>query len=281
MTGFGAGGARDGGDLVQVQIATVNHKSCQVRVRGDLRDLAVEERVRSAVRKRCRRGHVDVRVLCGNEGALPVDRARLADVWRSLHELADELGAPAPRLEEVARLPLAGDGAGPDPALVDAALAEALDACDAARDREGDALAAELTALLDEFDALRPRLRDAAAQRLPPWRERLVARLREVLPEFGRDGDDPAVLRECSLQAERIDVAEELARLDHHCASLRALIARGGDEPLGRELEFLLQEVGRELNTTGAKANDAALTELVIAGKGVLEQMREQAANVC
>jgi uncharacterized protein (TIGR00255 family) len=127
-----------------------------------------------------------------------------------------------------------------------------------------------------------PRIRDQAATRVAAWRELLTARLREVLAD--RPVPDEVLVRELALYADRVDVTEELVRLAAHLDALDRLIAepdgRSGDAGQGRRLEFLLQEVGREVNTTGAKSNDTALTALVLDAKALVEQMKEQAANV-
>jgi uncharacterized protein (TIGR00255 family) len=118
----------------------------------------------------------------------------------------------------------------------------------------------------------------AAAGRTAAYRDSLAARLREVLQ--GQAAVTPEhLVRELALHAERIDVSEELVRLAAHLDALDALLA-SPEEAVGRKLEFLLQECGREVNTTGAKANDAALSALTLEAKYVIEQMKEQAANV-
>ncbi len=279
MTGFGSGRAEDAAGAVEVQIAAVNHRSCQINVRSDLRNLASEERLRQALRRRVQRGSITLRVDFISSAPGGLRHTELSAAWRGFKDLADELGAPAPSLEGVARLLGADRAAGPDDATLDAALDAALTAFVADRRREGAALTAAFDAMLAELEDLRARLESAAAERLPAYRERLAGRLREVLPEFG-EVDEAALVRECALQAERVDVEEELVRLASHCRQLAGLLATEGEKPVGRRLDFLLQEVLREVNTVGSKANDAELTGLVVAAKSVVDRMKEQAANV-
>jgi uncharacterized protein YicC (UPF0701 family) len=280
MTGFSAGRARDGVGEVQVQIASVNHRGCQVQLRGDLRDLALEELVRQEVRAALGRGSITVQVQLHSARVLPLDLARLAESWRELSRLACELGAPPPALERVAELAGASLRAElqPGEGALREALAQALAAMINDRRREGAALAAHLQALAAQLGALMPALAKAAAARLARYRESLLVRLREVLADAAEVTPE-LLVRELALYSERLDVSEELVRLAAHLAALDALFALA-DEPIGRKLEFLLQECAREANTVCAKANDSALTTLALEAKALIEQLREQSANI-
>jgi uncharacterized protein (TIGR00255 family) len=164
-------------------------------------------------------------------------------------------------------------------ALAHAALAQAIAGVQATRAAEGTALVAACRTHAAALRALAGRMRERAAERMPAWRDSLRARLAEVL----RDQVPPDVLvRELALHAERIDITEEQVRLAAHLDALDALLAGADDAraETGRRLEFLLQEIGREINTTGAKANDAPLAALVIDAKVAVDQLKEQAANL-
>ena len=284
MTGFGAGAASDARGRMGVQIASVNHRGCQVQVRGDLRDLALDELVRAEVRAALQRGSITVQVhFHPAHSAALGEREALAAAWRELAALAVELGAPQPALEQVAalvaaRAPAAGPVSGSLEDLLRRALAGALAEVLEARRREGAALTSACAAQAAALRALLPKLRSAAALRSAAYRESLTARLREILAGQAVVGEE-ALVRELAMHAERIDVTEELVRLAAHLDALDALLA-GPDDQLGRKLEFLLQEVGREINTTGAKSNDRALTALVLEAKALVEQVKEQAANI-
>ncbi len=279
MTGFGQGQAGDGDRAVTVQISSVNHRGVQVNVRSDLRDLALDELVRAEVRTALQRGAITVQVQIGQTRKLAVDRERLAAAWRELADLAKELGAEPPRIERVAGLVTGGTttGDGLEQPLR-AALAAAVAAHVTTRRREGAALARAFAEHAAVLRALLPRLRVAADARAAAYRDNLRARLAEVLA--GQAVTPEQLVRELAMYAERIDVTEELVRLAAHCDALDGLLS-GSDDQLGRKLDFLLQEIGREINTTGAKSNDTALTTLVLEGKAAVEQMKEQAANVC
>lgn len=278
MTGFGRSRLNEGGTTVEIQISSVNHRAIQVAVRGDNRDLAIDEDLRRRCRERLVRGSVTVQVVVSAQ-AIPLDRARLAAAWRDLAALAAELGAPPPTLDRVAALlPIARDEATAAVDLIQRACELALDDLLSARRREGAALAVAFQNCADGLRGLLPRLHHAASERLPKARAGLHQRIAEALAGSGLPALDPAVLaREIALIAERIDVTEELTRLASHLAALDATLKAGGE--IGRKLDFLAQELGRELSTTAAKANDATLSALTVDGRLLVDQLKEQAAN--
>ena len=280
MTGFGAASVTEANGLVTVQVSSVNNRGCQITLRSDIRDLALEEAFRRQVRESLARGSITVHIAWQSGQALLIDTERLLGAWRELADLARRLGAPTPALEQVAALQsfarVSGDEGVERTAL--AALDQALTAVQETRRREGAALLVSFLTQAADLRRLAAQMREVAAGRAARHRESLAARLREVLGA-AHPVPDEILVRELALYADRVDVSEELVRLGAHLDALDGLLA-GPDEGLGRKLEFLLQEVGREINTTGSKSNDAALTRLVLDAKGILEQMREQAANV-
>lgn len=274
MTGFGT--ARHG--RCEVQVATVNGKGAQINVRSEVRDLALEETVRARVRSAVARGTVTVSIAWQQQDPSGIDSERLGIVWRELAALATRLGAPPPTLESA--LSLASQGrreVSIDHAEVLQALDQALTALAAARAREGATVQADLSGKAAMLRALHARMTTVAAARLPRVRAALAERLREALGTQPPISED-VLARELALHADRLDVSEELSRLAAHLAALDALLI--SRDPVGRALDFLLQELGREINTTGAKSNDSELTAVVLEAKAVLEQVREQVANV-
>lgn len=284
MTGFGQARVSYEGGAIEVQLACVNHRSCQIQLRSELRDLGFEDQVRKRLREGLQRGAVTLQLNLQRDQIEVFNSYELQALYRRLAELAAEVGAPQPGIE--AALPLlsrsgnSGSSEAFDEALLSAGLAaveQALAACRERRAEEGEAIAADLRQRAADLGRLVAAMAQRAPQRLGPWREALRERLREA----GVEGIDPELLaRECALAADRIDVSEEMTRLAAHLSALDELLASPGDQAVGRPLEFLLQELGREVNTTGAKANDAALAALVLEAKQVLEQIREQAANL-
>lgn len=279
MTGFGAATIPWGPGTVTVQVGSVNNKGINIAVRGDLRDLTTEEAVRRLVRDALGRGSVTVHIAIATGRALAIDSERLAQAWQELAVLAKKLGAPAPALERVAGLSGLGRPS-EDTGLAEAVLAataKALAEVQAARVREGATVLADCRRHAAELRRLRAEMAPAAAARLPKAREALLTRIREAVGQL--PVSEESLAREIALTIDRLDVGEELSRLAAHLDALDQLLA-GPADGLGRKLEFLIQEIGREVNTTGSKSNDVTLTKLVLAAKNALEQVKEQAANV-
>jgi uncharacterized protein (TIGR00255 family) len=284
MTGFGRAvvDTAAGRGRLRVEIRSVNHRGLDLKIRAPQPDAFCEAEIGRAVRAAVERGSVTVHVR--EEAATArtgVDEARAKEVFAALVKLSGELGlGGAPSLEAVAAFMSTAGGAGLEgealwEALrpgIDKALAELV----ATRKREGTALAEDLGGRIARLRELVAQIRAAAAA-LP---ERFARRIEERLAALkGQAGFEPArVAQEAALMAERLDVSEELVRLDTHLGHLAELVRAPG--AVGRKLDFVVQEVGRELNTIGSKAQDAGVAALVIEGKAELERLREQAQNV-
>ncbi len=286
MTGFGAGRAGRGDEEIDVEIRSVNHKFCEVKVRLPRELSAIELEMARAVKERLARGGVDVSVrrAPGRVAVAPRVDAALAEAYvRAFREiqarlalpgavhLADVLGAEGVvRLEERA-VDLESARAG----AMDA-LEQALAALTAMRGREGVALARDLEGRLATIEDLVTRIETIAPQSIERYRVRLEQRIEEV--SRGLSLDPARLAQEVALFADRIDVSEELTRLRSHVAQTRGLL--GGDEPAGRKMEFVVQEMHREANTIGAKSQGADISAAVVALKAEIERMREQVQNV-
>jgi len=281
MTGYGRARASHGALTAEVEVRSVNGRHLGVRARLPGEWVRVEAKVEAAVRKRVDRGTVDVFVRLEHEGARPrprVDRELLAVYAEALDELGGGDRAHLLRLPGVIQLEEPAPSARSGERAILAALGEALDALLTASEAEGRRLARVLER---ELRTLERHLR--AAVRLGPssvarQHAGLRKRAADLLGGERLDADDPALCRELALLAQKADVTEELDRLSSHLDALRE--TAGGEGGVGRALEFLLQELGREANTVGSKANDVRLTERVVAMKGCVERLREQAANV-
>jgi uncharacterized protein (TIGR00255 family) len=282
MTGFGRAAATVGGRRFVVEIRSVNNRGVDVKVRGRELDAACELEILRAVRAAIERGSVSVSVREEGAESGGVDATRVRATYHALETLRQELGASgAVDLATVAAfLGEAGageTGPGPDWENVRPAVVEALAGLAAMRAREGRALAGDLRVRLDRL-TVTVRTIETAAKALPT---RAARRLEERLATLAKDLPlDPARLaQEVALLAERLDVSEELVRLDTHCEHLGRLIAGEGGAA-GRKMDFVIQEIGRELNTIGSKVQDAEVAGLVIEGKAELEKIREQAQNI-
>jgi uncharacterized protein (TIGR00255 family) len=282
MTGFGRASAEAGDRRLRVEIRSVNHRGLDLKIRGSELDAFCDAEVGRAVRAAIERGSVTVYIREElSAGAAGIDEARVRTVYAALERLRQEMKLAEPvSLATTAAFMEAGAGGGlTGEELWEAlrpAVAAALAELRATRAREGEALAADLEAHRQRLVGLATQLRTATAG-LP---QRFTRRLEERLaPLRQQAGFDPGRLaQETALMAERLDVAEELVRLDTHLRHLGELVGSSG--AVGRKLDFVVQEVGRELNTIASKSQDAAVSALVIDAKAELEKLREQAQNV-
>jgi uncharacterized protein (TIGR00255 family) len=287
MTGYGSGQAALGEGQLVLDLRTVNHRFLDVRVRLPSRIQGRTPTVERVIRARLERGRVDVTARLEGQ-TLPqptLDLERARAVYAELAALREELNPEEP-------VPLSLLSSVPDLFTVDRTIDEAaLDrsleqaagaACDAVmamRDKEGDALAAELRSRLSDLGAGVGALKIAVPEMLEARRTRLRDRLDVLLAGVNGELEPSRLEQEIALLADRTDVAEELVRLDSHRDQMLELIENSG-APVGKSIDFLLQEMAREANTIGSKVQDATMTTHVIALKACIEQMREQAQNV-
>jgi uncharacterized protein (TIGR00255 family) len=282
MTGFGRASVEAGERRLRVEIRSVNHRGLDLKIRGAEADAYCGAEIGRAVRAAVERGAVTVVVRDESAGAASgVDEARVRAVHGALERMRQELEIEEPvGLSTVAAFMTAGAGGGLEGEALWDALRPAVDAALAeltsTRKKEGRALAADIGAHRARLVDLAARLRAATAQ----LAERFARRLSDRLDAFrGQPGFEPGrIAQEAALMADRLDVSEELVRLDTHLAHAGELVQAAG--AVGRKLDFVIQEIGRELNTISSKAQDAGVAALVIDAKAELERMREQAANV-
>ncbi|MEW5762180.1 MAG: YicC/YloC family endoribonuclease [Bacillota bacterium] len=286
MTGYGRGEALAGGRRFTVEVRALNHRFCEINIRLPRYLLALEERMRRLVAAHIARGRVDVYLSVeegeSNLNAVKVDKGLALAYYKALEELKSVLGLQdAVKLEHLVGLPqlIVTD---PSPAEAEAwwpAVAEALEAAlaalAAAREAEGQALGRDLAARLARMEEIVARV----GQRAPEVPVAYRRRLSERVAELGGGVVDPVRLaQEVALLAERADITEELVRLRSHLARARECLE--GEGPVGRRLDFLAQEMFREINTAGAKAQDEVIAGLVVEFKTELEKVREQMQNI-
>lgn len=285
MTGYGSAEGKAGGGLLRMEVRSVNHRhlSVQLKTPSDLAPLEAD--LRERVRVHMERGHVTIGARWTVEPAqaaeVRVDEARARAVVAGLRSAGKALGikgdvdlATVARIPDVVRAIPADDVI--EPVAVLAILDQAAVACVAMREREGAALGAELRQRLHNLEQLAARVAERAPARVIAERERLTAAVQELTQ--GIVVDPARLAQEIAIQADRLDVTEEQVRFRTHLAACGAALNSGA--AVGKQLGFLLQELGREVNTIGSKANDAIMTEAVIAMKGELEKMREQVENL-
>lgn len=289
MTGFGRGEARAGEINCAVELSSVNRKQLDLDIRLPREWATLEPEVRRILQSAVTRGRlnvvVSVETISGGDGTtLQVNEELARRYVEELERLARALGRALPlNAESLLRAPgvfSLAEGTALPPETVwpamEAALREALTAWNDARAREGLHLSQDLRSRLQTVRGLLAQIRDLAPQVPVLHRDALRKRLEEAglpLPL-----DDERLLREIALFADRCDISEEIARLAGHLDEFLRLL--DGGAPSGRAMDFLTQEMHRELNTMGAKANHAGIAHLVVAGKTEVERIREQVQNV-
>jgi uncharacterized protein (TIGR00255 family) len=287
MTGFGEGTAARGGIRVSVEISSVNRKQLDVGISLPRNLATLDARVQSRVRQEITRGRITgiIRVeSTGNvAGRVSVDADLAAQYVKGLRAVAEKLKIPDDLgMGDLSRLPglICVEQDDPDSekvaAVLDEALNKALRGHARMRQAEGRALAADLRERLVRLEGLMREIRTFAAGVVKHHRSRLFQRLEQAgLEDLA---SDERVVKEIALFADRCDITEELTRLKSHLAQARRLLRSA--EPAGRPLDFLCQEMLREINTIGSKANGVDITRAVVAFKTELERIREQVQNV-
>ena len=290
MTGFGRCRATVNGREITVEIKSVNSRffDCSVKISRAVAYL--EERIKPYLQTRgVSRGKVDVWIGVENvesEGVrVEIDDGYLKGYLSALERLRDEFAlkddvsvmtvAQNPQVF-VIRKP--EEDAEKDWQDVLSVLAPAADAFLATREREGAALAVDVREKLKRIGEAADRVEVLSQDSVTHYRERLAEKIREALADNRIQPDENRILTECAIFADKVAVDEELVRLRSHFAALEQILESG--EPVGRKLDFLLQEMNREVNTTGSKCNNAEIARLVVDMKCELEKIREQIQNL-
>lgn len=287
MTGFGAGRARVGDEEFSVELRSLNHKFCEVKTRLPRELSALEPSMSKQIKDRLARGSVDLlvkRQTATASGTVPVvDVALAREYARAFRELAEALGAPAAiSWDQVVTQPgvmkLEEKGMNVEAATqaVQEALGQALKALEQMRQVEGEAIYADLDARLKLIEGWSREVAALAPKAVEDYRQRLTERVAELAR--GVAVDPQRLAQEVALFAERTDIAEEVTRLASHLEQFRALMA--SSEPAGRRMDFLVQEMHREVNTTGSKSQHAEISARVVSMKAEVERIREQVQNV-
>ena len=288
MTGYGRGSAALAGVEVDVELSSVNRKQFDMRLNLPRGLMALEARIREGVQKRVSRGMVtgNVRISLKEKAraeAVTVNRKLAKAYVKELRSAADDLGLPDDlSLRALLSLPdvLQFHNVAEDTEKVwrplERAVKQAVTELVRMRHQEGRALAKDIAGRLDKLVRLVAGIRERAPKVRKRHEQQLRKRLERVDAGVGRD--DPSLLRELCLFAERSDISEEIVRLESHFAQVEK--AQGSREPCGRSLDFLCQEMFREINTIGSKASDTMISRSVIQFKSELECIREQVQNV-
>lgn len=287
MTGFGAGRAQVGDEEFSVELRSLNHKFCEVKARLPRELAALESAVVKQVKDRLARGSVEVfikRQTATAAGTVPVVDVGLAREYaRAFRQVAEALGMLAEvswtqvaNQPGVVRLEERGMDVESATKAVQAALEQALGALEQMRQVEGEAIRADLEARLGLIERWSREVAELAPRSVDEYRQRLAERVAELAR--GISVDEQRLAQEVAVFAERTDIAEEMTRLASHLEQFRQLMA--GSEPSGRRMDFLVQEMHREVNTTGSKSQHAEISARVVSMKAEVERIREQVQNV-
>ena len=282
MTGFGMGTATGLGWRVEVTLRTLNNRFLSVRVRALHDRPQVQVQVEEAIKRAFKRGEVGVSIslerdatAAGNEifSAETVERY-LAGLQQVVERFSLSGQPSLSDLIAVGALQQASSDEEDPAPIIDEALQQAIAATRAARSKEGEHLADEIEGILGRISSLTAQVEE----RLPEVQRELRTRMREKISSLGVEVDPARMEMEIALVVERYDVQEEIARLQGHIK--RALSLLSSSEPVGKELDFLSQEMLREVNTLGSKSRDLAINGLVIDMKLAINAFKEQVQNV-
>lgn len=292
MTGYGEGERESGRIRIRAEIRTVNHRTLNIQLRTPPGFDRYHPALERALKERFARGHVRLALSVAPESGdhatrvrVDVERARgYLEGLRRLKEALEVQGevtlgllAGFRDLYEVAEWAEAPEV---DPEALEAVVGEAADRAVAMREEEGARLAGDLTGRLDAMETTVGAVEKRAPERLVAERDRLRARVGELLEGTGASVDEERIHREIAHLAERWDVHEEVVRFRSHLQMFRDTLAEGDPSGIGRRLGFIAQELLREANTMGSKANDAELAARVVALKEEIDRLREQLENV-
>ncbi len=287
MTGYGRAERVLNGRQITVELRSVNARYFEYSSRLPRRCAFMEDKLKKLVAARVSRGKVELgltlQAVTAQDVVVAVNRPLARGYADAFAELAEAFGVnndlTAGLLARMPEVLVQTAASADEEALwqdVRAVAGAALDAFLAMRAAEGEKLRADLLAKLDTAEALLGRIEQGTAGRVQAYTEKLYARLQELLAD--RNVDESRLVTEAALFADKTAIDEETVRLHSHIAQYRAILDL--DEPVGRKLDFLTQELNREANTIGSKCQDVAITRLVVELKSEIEKIREQLQNI-
>lgn len=286
MTGFGRSRIASASFSVNVEVKTVNHRFSEMNIRMPRHLLKIEDKIKKKLNEHLRRGRAEVYIMIEGEGGvnrkIQVDWKLLEEYYLFIKEAREKFNLEGSvSLQDLLTwnefLHIEENDAGNEEleSLVLQAAEEAVLLCRQMRAREGEELRKDLLTSLGLLDSNIDELKSYAPQVVSAYKERLMKRMEEfVQGQF----DETRVLTEVALFADKIDINEELTRLKSHIQQFSQTLNEL--EPIGRKLDFLVQEMNREANTIGSKANDSSIAKKVVEIKSLLEKLKEQVQNI-
>jgi len=287
MTGYGYYKYQDENVSMDVEIKTVNHRYCDIYIRMPRQLSCFEDKVRSLIMSRIYRGKVDVFLNWENlgEGVKKVilDRNLAVEYYNAMTKLGEELQlrddistSSLARFPEILRIEKKEENSEEVWNILEQAINEALNVLIAMREAEGEKLKSSLIELCNNIENYRLKIKEREPLVVAEYKEKLSARIKELMDSD--IVDETRLAMEVAIFADKCSINEELVRLRSHLDQFLDILSMDG--PVGRKLDFLLQEMNREVNTIGAKANDLDITRNVIELKSEIEKIREQIQNV-
>lgn len=285
MTGYGRATCETDGRQLTIELKSVNHRFLDLSFRMPRNLMFLEDDARKAIAEKLARGHVDVfmtyRNLRSDARTVQVDRALFDAYAQALDTLANGGLRDDRSLMSVARMPdvmivtEAEEDQDAVRALMLETMAQALEQLFAMRRREGASMAEDLGRKVDAIEEMTRKIEARYPETVEEYTRRLRASIEELI---GQNVDETRLLTEVAVMADRSAIAEETVRLHSHIQQLRETFQR--EEPIGRRLDFLVQELNREVNTISSKSQDVPITRLAVECKAEIEKLREQLQNV-
>ncbi len=287
MTGYGRFSDTVNGFEVTFEIRSVNNRYLDTNIRLPRIYGYLEEKIKKAIQKKAARGKIDaflsIERPAGETTQIVLDEALTAQYIEALRKIAENHGlrndisvSSVSRFSDIFSKKVQEDDADSVWQAVEPVVEQALNEFMKMRLREGESLFADLDSRLNRMEEILGEIRTLSGTALDQYRARLETRLKEFLED--RQLDENRLLTEVGIIADKIDTGEELTRLASHIEQFRSLIRQ--EQPSGRTMDFLTQELNREVNTIGSKCSEIAITKLVIDAKNEIERIREQIQNI-
>ena len=287
MTGYGRMSVERDGRQLTVELKSVNHRFLDLSFRMPRSFNFLEDSARKLIGEYLSRGHVDLFATYRNtredSRRVEVDQALLAAYMTALDDIAETTGLEddrtlslATRLPDVLTVAEADEDQDALRALMREALTGALEQMQAMREKEGEALKSDISSRIDTLEKMTGEIEARYPETVAEYQQKLRARVEELLG--GAAMDEQRLMQEVAVMADRSAIAEETVRLHSHFAQVRDFME--ASEPVGRKLDFIVQELNREVNTISSKSQDVPITRLVVEAKAEIEKIREQVQNV-
>ncbi len=287
MTGFGRGSSEKDGKSYTIEIKSVNHRYFETNIRMPRVLIAFEDKIRKIIGEKVKRGKLDVFVTQGNYDKEDVEaylNEKLADsymncfrILKDKYDLRDDMSVTSiARLPEVVTLRQKEEDISEAFEQIEECLTEALEALLFMREREGKKLLEDVISKCDLIHELVENVKERAPFVVSEYKEKLTQRLAALHKEV--EFDENRVAMEVAIFADKAGIDEEIVRLNSHIVQMKETLIL--DEPIGRKLDFIIQEMNRETNTIASKANDLEILNTVITLKSEIEKIREQVQNI-